>query len=159
MPIDPIGPRVQGVGLIAYVGKGIDLASAARLAGTYSTSMGSPTHDVYDLPVDALHPHVKDLVPATIASDPAFTLLRLYVPRSQRGQITDIGIVNGAYRAPGAPLVPRNGPIYTAPADAEKYRNVAPARAQRAPDGATWRPQMDGWAPGPGDRFKVVEIG
>jgi hypothetical protein len=142
-----------------YLGKTLDLNGVARHAGSYGTQMGSTSHDVYDLPVSALHPHVQDLIPDTIAGSPDGRILRLYVPRSNRGVITDIGIVNGAYACPGAPLVPRFGEIYTAPADAAKYRAVAPPRPPRLHSGAAYRDQLDGWQPGPGDRFRSVVIG
>jgi hypothetical protein len=155
---NPNAPRVEGVGLVTYVGKGLDLNRTAALVGTYGTQIGSASHDVFDLPITALHPHVQDLIPDSIASSPDGQVLRLYVAKSQRGQITDIGIVNGAYACPGAPFVPRSGHIYTSPADAEKYRNVAPARVPRNHSGVGYRDQMDRWQPGPGDRFKLIEI-
>lgn len=149
-------PRVEGVRLVSYLGKGIDLKSAATHVGSYATGIGTPTHDVYDLPTSALHELVRAQIPDTIASSPDGAVLRLYVPRSQHGQITDIGIVNGVYKAPGAPLVPRQGPIYTAPADLAKYHAVAPPRPPKMLSGGYHID--DGWQPGPGDRFRVNEV-
>ncbi len=151
-------PRVQGVGLVAYLGKGIDLNRAATRVGGYTTSMGSITHDVYDLPASALHPFARDNVPASIASNQESTIFRLYVPVGNHGQITDLGIMNGAYKAPGAPFHKPGVPLYTAPADDAKYHRFAAPRMQRSPQGTGWRDQMDRWQPGPGDRFHVVEI-
>lgn len=148
--------RVEGVHLVAYQGKQLDLNRIGKLVGTYASRIGSSTHDVYDVPRSALHPFVQDRIPDTIASDPKGETLRLYVEKSRRGHISDIGLVNGVYKAPAHPFVPRNGPIYTAPADAEKYRSVAPSR----PKGSLVNPwtDSDGWEPRPGDRFKLTEI-
>lgn len=148
--------KVEGVHLVAYQGKQIDAGRVGRLVGTYGVQIGCTSHDVYDVPVTALHEFVQQRIPNTIASDPCGRVLRLYVPKSKRGQISDIGIINGVYKAPGRPYVPRNGPIYSAPADPPNVRAVAPAR----PEGLLYNPwtDSDGWQPGPGDRFKVTEI-
>ncbi len=162
MPIrtdNPNTPRVEGVQLVAYVGKGLDLNSVGQRVGGYMAgSIGASfSHDVYDVPLRAFHPFVQQRVPDKIASSPDGQVLRLYVPTSNRGQITDIGLVNGVYAAPGAPFVPRSGgKIYTAPADDIKYRRVAPARVQGQPE--PW-PGTQDWRPGPGDRFNVIEVG
>ncbi|MBK6688418.1 MAG: hypothetical protein IPG45_28350 [Deltaproteobacteria bacterium] len=149
-------PRVEGVNLVAYVGKGLDLNRVARLVGTYTTGIGYSTHDVYDLPTSALHPFAQDRVPDTIASNRSGTILRLYVPKSNHGQITDIGLINGVYAAPGAPYVPRaGGAIYCAPADQAKYL----ARGETRPPKTEHKSWGDpNWRPGPGDRFRVTEI-
>lgn len=149
-------PRVLGVQLVAYVGKGLDLGRSGTRVGTYQCGMGAATHDVFDLPVEALHPFVRDRIPDTIASNKDGTILRLYVPRGQNGQITDIGIMNGAYKAPGHPYVPRSGrAIFCAPADDEKYRAVGETRLPKTVHRSWGDPN---WRPGPGDRFHVREI-
>lgn len=161
MPAAPVTPTVRGVHLVAYQGRSLDLQAVGRRVGGWNapSAVGSPpSHDVFDVPIQAFHPFVRDNVPDTIASDPGLTTLRLYVPTGNRGQITDIGVMNGAYRSLGHPLVPRQGPIYTAPADAEKYRAVAPAREGFRHQGHGYREAANAWTPGDGDRFLVTEI-
>lgn len=150
--------RVEGVHLVAYLGKWLDLGSVGTHVGRYSTTMGSASHDVYDVPVSAFHEFVQDNIPNTIASDVDFTVLRLYVPISYGGRISDIGVMNGVYKAPSYPHVPRNGVIYTAPADEEKYRARAPAREVRPHLGVGYREEADAWHPHDGDRFHVTEV-
>lgn len=104
--------------------------------GTYGTGIGCDTHEVFDVPLSVFPVAAQRLIPDTIASNPEGTVLRLYVPRGQQGQITEAGLINGAYAAPRHPFVPRGWPgrgaVYTAPADAAKYRSRAPARTALA---------------------------
>ena len=72
--------------------------------------------------------------------------------------ITDIGIMNGAYTAPGYPWIPEDKVVYTAPADEARYKKFLPSRPPTKHTGYGYREQADAWVPGPGDRFKVTEI-
>lgn len=154
---DANAPRVEGVNLVAYVGKSLDLNRVATRVGSYQAGMGSSTHEVFDVPASALHPFVRDRLPDTIASSPDGSIIRLYVPVSNRGQITDIGILNAVYKAPAHPFVSRSGHqrMYCAPADLDKYKALCEPARQKG-ELKSWGEQ--GWQPGPGDRFRVTEI-
>ena len=161
--VPPLGvdsaPRVEGVNLVMYLGKQFDLNRVATRVGSYQAGMGCSTHDVFDMRTDLLHPLVRDHIPDTIASDCEGTVIRLYVPVGNRGQISDIGIVNASYKAPAHPWYSRSGhvPMYVAPADLAKYKNHPSAHPSRPPK-TEWQHWGDpNWRPGPGDRFKVTE--
>jgi hypothetical protein len=154
-------PRVQGVQGVFFQAHGFDLNRVATRVGSYQAGIGCTTHEVFDLPTSQLRPFVRDQIPDTIASDRDFTVIRLYVPVGQRGQINDIGILNGLYAAPRHPWVSTSGrvPMYCAPADEGRYQ--ARCEPTRLPKGQRPIEQPLGdpsWRPGPGDRFRVTEL-
>jgi hypothetical protein len=148
--------RVEGVQVAAFVAKGYDV-SGYRVGGFSCGMSASFSHDVCDVPLSLFRGWVGDRIPDTIASSPDGQILRLYVPVSNRGQINDIGLLNGVYKAPGRyPYVPRSGgKIYTAPADEPRIRSQFPSRQPARPAPL---PGTQDWIPGPGDRFNVVEL-
>lgn len=131
----------------------------ATRVGSYQAGMGCSTHDVFDLPVSALTPFARDHVSDKYASDAAFTVLRLYVPKGERGQIGDIGLINELYIAPAQPWYSTSGhhPMYVAPADLPKYKNHSMAAESRPPKNGHQQWSDPNWRPGPGDRFRVWE--
>ncbi len=151
-------PRVEGVNLVAYVGKSLDLNRVATRVGSYQVGMGSSSHEVFDVPASALHPFVRDHIPDSVASNRDGSIIRLYVPVGNRGQITDIGIINAVYKAPSHPWVSRSGTqrMYCAPDDLEKYKALCDPPRPKKDLRQSWGDQ--GWRPGPGDRFRVTEI-
>lgn len=158
MSVPPLSaPRVEGVRAVFYLGKSFDLNAVGVLRGEYWPGMYGPTHDVYDVPATAFHELPRSLIPDAVASSPDGSVLRLYVPRGDRGRISDIALVNGVYACPGRPFVPRDGSaIFVAPSDPPELRARFGARPPRSQQGG-YRID-DGWEPGPGDRFRVNEV-
>ncbi len=149
-------PRVEGVHLHMFVGGSFDAQRVGRMVGTYQAGMGCATHHVFDIPVAKLKPVVQKSIPDSIASNRDGSIIRIYVPISKNGQVGEIGLMNGVYKAPAHPFVPRDGgPIYCAPNDAAKYL----ARGETRQKGSLINPWSDNdtWQPGPGDRFRVTE--
>lgn len=153
--------RVEGVQAVVFQAHGFDLNRVATRVGSYQAGIGCSTHDVFDLPTRLLRPFVRDQISDRVASDADFTVVRLYVPVGQRGQINDIGLLNDLYNAPSHPWVPTSGraPMYCAPADLAKYTSrcepTRPPRSQRPTEQPLGDPS---WRPGPGDRFRVTEL-